>query len=104
VTGEQLAFANIILIYAEYTELAPSAHEIDIWGNDSGQPAIFFRDGVIARGSWKARNDTDPMQFFDTQGEPFALKPSNTWIVIAGLSSSFRETRPGEWEMVFMLP
>ena len=32
-TGEQLAFSNIIVLFAYYTELSPSAHEIDIWGN-----------------------------------------------------------------------
>ena len=104
VTGQQLAFSNIILIFAEYTELAPSAHEIDIWGNDNGQLAYLFRDGMLTQGSWKAKNDTDPMQFFDKDDQPYALKPGNTWIVIAGLSSSINETQPGYWEMFFFLP
>ena len=104
VTGQQLAFSNIILIFAEYTELTPSAHEINIWGNDKGQPAYLFRDGLLTQGTWKAKNDTDPMQFFGNDGQPYALKPGNTWIVIAGLSSSINETQPGNWEMFFFLP
>ncbi len=104
VTGQQLAFSNIIIIRAEYTELAPSRHLINIWGNDKGQPAYFFRNGQMVEGTWRAKNDTDPMQFFDKNGDPFALKPGNTWIVITGQSSTFQETQPGEWEMFFFLP
>ncbi len=104
VTGEQLAFSNVILIFAEYTELAPSAHEIAIWSNDKGQPAYFFRDGQVFAGSWRAANDTDPMQFFREDGSAMPLKPGNTWIVIAGLSSTYMETQPAEWEMFFFLP
>jgi len=104
VTGQQLAFSNVIIIFAEYTELAPSAHKINIWGNDKGQQAYLFRDGLLTQGTWKAKNDTDPMQFFDRDGQPYALKPGNTWVVIAGLSSSITETQPGNWEMFFFLP
>lgn len=104
VTGEQLAFSNVVVIFAEYTELAPSRHEIDIWGNDRGLPAYIFRDGQLFEGTWRVENDSDPMQFFDEQGSPMTLKPGNTWIVIAGLSSSFEETSPASWEMFFWLP
>jgi hypothetical protein len=104
VTGEQLAFSNVILIFAEYTELAPSAHQIAIWANDKGQPAYFFHDGQVFSGNWRASNDTDPMQFFREDGSAMPLKPGNTWIVIAGLSSTYMEIQPGEWEMFFFLP
>jgi hypothetical protein len=104
VTGKQLAFSNVILVLAEYTELAPSKHLINIWGNDKGQTAYLFRDGVMTQGKWKAKNDSDPMQFFDKNGQPYALKPGNTWVVIAGLNSSFKETQSGKWEMFFFLP
>ena len=50
VTGQQLAFSNIIIIRAKYTELAPSRQLIDIWGNDNGQPAYFFRNGQMVEG------------------------------------------------------
>ena len=75
VTGQQLGFSNLIIIRAEYTELAPTRHQIDIWGNDKGLPAYFFRDGQMVEGSWRTLNDTDPMQFFAKDGRSFALKP-----------------------------
>jgi len=104
VTDEQLAFSNVIVIFARYTELAPSAHDIDIWGNDRGQKAYFFRDGVLTIGKWKAKNDSDPIEFLTEDGLSYQLKPGNTWIVIEGLNSPIYETEPGEWETYFLLP
>ncbi len=104
VTDKQLAFSNVIVIFARYNELAPSAHEIDIWGNDRGQKAYFFRDGVMTKGKWKAKNDSDPMEFLTEDGQSYPLKPGNTWIVIMGLNSPFDETKSGEWETYFLLP
>ena len=103
-TGEQLAFSNIIILLAKYTELAPSAHTIDIWDNNNGLPAYLFRDGGMVRGEWASVNDNDPLYFTNADGSPMALKPGNTWIVITGLSSSFYEIQPGHWETFFFLP
>ena len=103
-TGEQLAFSNIIILFANYNELAPSAHTIDIWDNNNGLPAYLFRDGGMAKGSWASVNDSDPLQFFNADGSPMALKPGNTWVVITGLSSLFNEVQPGQWETFFFLP
>ena len=104
VTGDQLGFSNVIIIYAKYTEEAPSRYLIDIWGNNKGRKAHFFRDGQVFEGTWTAGNDADPMQFFNDVGEPMALKPGNTWIVIAGLNSSFEEISTNVWELFFSYP
>lgn len=103
-TGEQLAFSNIIILFANYTELAPSAHTIDIWDNNNGLPAYLFRDGWMVEGAWASVNDSDPLQFTNADGSPMALKPGSTWIVITGLSSLFHEVQPGHWETFFFLP
>jgi hypothetical protein len=103
-TGEQLAFSNIIILFANYTELAPSAHTIDIWDNKNGLPAYLFRDGGMVDGEWASVNDSDPLQFTNADGSPMALKPGSTWIVITGLSSSFNQVKPGHWETFFFLP
>ena len=58
----------------------------------------------MTEGLWKAQDRTHPMEFFDDRGEPYALKPGNSWIVIAGLSSTFEQPQPGQWEMYFYLP
>jgi len=104
VTGSQLAFSNIVVLFAKYTELAPSRHLIDIIGNNKGKPAYYFRDGQVFEGTWRAKVDDDPIQFFNDQGEPMSLKPGNTWIVITGLNSSYEEIQPKVWELFFNLP
>ena len=104
VTGKQLAFPTSSSSARNIPNWRLPVILIDIWGNDKGRPAYFFRNGQMVEGTWRAKNDSDPMQFFHKNGEPFALKPGNTWIVITGLNSTFQETQPGEWEMFFFLP
>lgn len=103
VTGEQLAFDNIIIIFTHYIENAPSEHEIEIMKNIEGKRAVFYRDGQMFEGQWKVPNDQAPIQFFDASGNPFALKPGNTWIVIADDNSIFNQKASGAWELFFML-
>jgi hypothetical protein len=104
VNGEQLAFSNVIVLFARYNELAPTAHEIEIWANNTGMPAYLFRDGRMIAGEWKSVNDADPIQFFDSDGGPLALNPGNTWIAIMGMNSSIEIVQPGAWESFFFLP
>lgn len=104
VTGEQLGFSNIIIIFAKHTKEADTRYLMDIWGNDKGKRALYFRDGQVFEGTWTANNDTDPMQFYADNGEPFTLKPGNTWIVIASQNSTFKEIETSVWEMFFFEP
>ncbi len=101
---QQISFSNIIIVYATYIEYAPTLHDIQIFDNTSGKPAIFFRDGVMVRGTWRTPSNGRPLQFLNPWGLPYHLKPGNTWIVITGDSSLFSETEPGAWELRFDLP
>jgi hypothetical protein len=103
-TGEQLAFSNVILLFAKYDEIAPSKHDVELWGNTSGERVVFFRDGQMIEGKWKVVNRSKPIQFFDAEGKPMQLAPGNSWIVLAGLKSEFKEKEPGQWELIFALP
>jgi hypothetical protein len=103
VTGEQLAFDNVIILFAHYIENAPSEHEIEIMKNIEGKRAVFYRDGYMFEGLWKVPSDSAPIQFFDVAGQPFALKPGNTWVVIADDNSIFNQKASGAWELFFML-
>lgn len=103
VTGEQLAFQNVIILFTHYTENAPSEHEIDIMKNIEGKRAVFYRDGYMFEGTWKVTNDRAPIQFFDQNGSPFQLKPGNSWIVLADENSIFNRKQSGAWELFFLL-
>lgn len=103
-TGKQLSFSNLIILFAEYTEFAPSKHDVDIIGNNQGQRAVFFREGMKIEGTWKVTSHLRPIQFFGPSGKPMQLLPGNSWIVLAGMASSLSETKTGEWQMFFALP
>ena len=103
-TGKQLAFSNLIILFAKYDELAPSKHNVELWGTTGGERAVFFRNGKMFEGQWKVVSRSKPIQFFDPQGAPMALEPGNSWIVLTGLNSTFKEITPGQWDLFFALP
>ena len=104
VTEKQLGFTNVVIVFAKYTELAPTLHEIDMWYNNGGQRAVLFRDGVLIEGTWKSAAQDAPMQFFLPDGKPMTFKPGNTWFVLTGLNSTLKQPSAGQWEMNFALP
>lgn len=105
-TDQQLSFSNIIILFATYVEYAPTLHDIRVFDNTDGKRALFFRDGVMIEGSWKAVSAGRPIQFFNSWGNPMHLKPGNSWIVLTGDSSKFSEPEPGSgsWDLRFDLP
>lgn len=102
-TNEQLAFSNVIMAYATYTEYSSVLHDIAVWDNTSGMKAVIFRDGQAFEVTWKATSEEKPIQFFDAQGKLFPLKPGNTWINLIGASSSLEVTN-AEWLFTFRMP
>lgn len=103
-TGKQLGFTNLIILFGQYIEFAPSKHDVDLIGNDQGQRAVIFRDGKKIEGTWKVVSHLKPIQFFTPSGQPMQLSAGNSWIVLAGMSSSLNETKAGEWNLFFALP
>ena len=99
-----VAFENVIVMYAEYIEYAPSLHDIVIQGAQGYQPALLFRDGKVNYASWRAPEPERPIVFETPDGQPLPLKPGRTWIVILGLSSRTIQPAGGEWTIYFDLP
>ncbi len=104
INNKQLAFANVILLFAYYTEYSPTLHEINLWYNQNGQRAVIFRDGLAIEGKWKSNGPDAPMQFFLPDGSLLPLKPGNTWMVITGLNTKINQPSQGNWLMNFFLP
>lgn len=102
--SSQVSFANIIILFTEYVEFNPTLHNIKVWDNVSGQRALFFRDGIIVEGSWRTPDHNRPFEFYNQWGLPMTLKPGNSWIILAGNSSTFDTITLGAWEMRFHLP
>jgi hypothetical protein len=101
--GNQLAFSNVIIIFAEIDTLnkGDTIHEFKV-ASAKGR-ALIFRDGLVYDGTWKGVYDT-PFTFYDKEGNPIPLKPGNTWIHIGGMTSRTTEDPVGVWRVVNYTP
>ena len=101
-TNEQLAFSNVIVVFAKYTTLNSknSIHQVALVGV-SGK-ALFFRDGQVYDGIWKGVSVKSPLQFSDASNQTFELQPGNTWISIVGDLSTATQDQPGIYKITFL--
>lgn len=110
-TGRQLKFENIILLFAEHTVITPTIVDIDLQVGQSGK-AYLFRDGQVYDIQWSTRAGEyeqttglrRPIQFLNLDGTPAALKPGHTWVIIFNLDSYLEEVSPGSWRARFVAP
>jgi hypothetical protein len=103
-TGKQLAFANVIILFTVYKEFAPTLFDTMITENTHGQRAVYFRNGKMIDGFWRTAYDNRPIQFLDANNSLIALKPGNSWIVLTGNSSTLDQPSAGNWELRFVIP
>lgn len=103
-TGKQLAFANVVVLYAQYTEYAVAYHDVDMSGFTGNRKAVLYRDGKQYTGTWKSAGADKPLQFLGADGQPMAFKNGNTWMAIMGVNTTEKQTSPGKWDYQFYLP
>ncbi len=102
-SDELLAFDNLVVMFADYIEYAPSLHDIEIQTVQTPQAAWFFRDGERINGTWRVPEPSRPIIFETEPGESMPFKPGQTWIVIVGKSSETEQPNEGEWTIYFGL-
>ncbi|MBI3360213.1 MAG: DUF3048 domain-containing protein [Chloroflexi bacterium] len=101
-TGQQLSAANVVAIYANHVcnwAIIEDANgwysiEIQIWGSG---PAKIFRDGQVYDATWVRNDPKDMLGFVDANGQPFPLKPGNTWFQLVQLESPTKVEKGNEW-------
>jgi len=98
-----ITFDNLVVMYAEYIEYAPSLHDISLQKVQDYQPALLFRDGMVIFGTWRAPEPNRPFIFETPDGGSLPFKPGKTWIVIVGVGSQTTQPTGGEWEIYFDL-
>jgi hypothetical protein len=102
--NKAVSFDNVIVMYAEYIEYAPSLHDIILQGAQGDQPALLFRDGLLTYATWRVPDAARPIIFETPDGDPLPLKPGKTWIVIMGQNSRTTQPAGGDWTIYFGLP
>jgi hypothetical protein len=111
-TGEQLGFENVVVLYTDHTVLNSEGTLIDIDLFYQYDKAFLFRDGQMYPIYWstlngeyeKATGRLRPLRFTDLEGNPFPLKPGNMWVHLVDMSATLVELEPGYWKARFYSP
>ena len=101
-TGRQLQFENVIVLFAEHEVISPTNLDIHLEHGLSGK-ALLFRDGQMYAIRWNTEDDT-PIKFQIKDNDPFPLKPGKTWITVVTPTTAVTERDPGEWWLRFSQP
>jgi hypothetical protein len=85
-TGKQLAFDNVVVLWAEHfwAEGFFETPTLDVNLEGEGD-AVVLRDGMRYEVTWRREDEEAMIGFYDANGEPFALKPGTTWFHTAQL-------------------
>jgi hypothetical protein len=124
-TGFPLTYENVIVLFADHYAHSETVIEIELLGATG--PALLFRDGQEYQLQWttmageyeRSTYRYRPIRFVDADGNPFPLKPGQTWVIIVPGYCPYYETvdsedilamlnqqvpGSGHWALVFTPP
>lgn len=101
--GKKLSYSNIIIMYAEHHVCSETVFDANLLYINRA-PAILFRDGQVYNIYWTTKNEEyekktgklRPVRFIDDKGDPFPLKPGQTWIFVVPLGNGVWESAKSE--------
>jgi hypothetical protein len=113
-TGEPLAFENVIVFFTEHESLNSAGTLIDVHMESTLGRAKLLRDGLVCDIYWSTINGdyeqetgrARPIRFVYADGTPFPLKPGQLFIHMVHTNADFYEPDPGsgEWRARWYLP
>ena len=97
--GKPLAFDNVVFLFANHRECTDAAFQVDLM-YISKMKAEIFRDGKMYDAFWTTASGQyevqtgklRPIRFIDANGNPFPLKPGQTWVEIVPTGTPYWET------------
>jgi hypothetical protein len=97
--GEALTYENVVVLFADHHAEYETIIDIDL-AYQHKNPALLLRDGKMYEIFWTTRNEeyerttgkVRPIRLIDADGEPFPLKPGQTWMMLAPRYSRYNET------------
>jgi hypothetical protein len=110
-TGRQLYFENLMVLFVEHDVLAPRIIDMYLQQGEAGR-GFAFRDGQMFEINWNTRSGEyekktglrRPIAFLDKEGNPFPLRPGRSWIIIATPYSAYSQNEPGTWRFRIYAP
>ena len=97
--GNPLGYSNVIILFADHRACTQTAFDVDLMYINRA-PALLFRDGQVYPIFWTTKNGdyekttgkVRPIRFVDGNGNPFPLKPGQTWIHVMPTGNRVWET------------
>jgi hypothetical protein len=102
-TGQQLAFNNVVVLFATHDFVAPTLVNIDLL-YQTRFPAYLFRDGKAYKATWSTLAPFTPFQFKDATGQVIPYKPGNTFFEIVSTVTGTTHPGDGTWKFYFPIP
>ncbi|MFH1183644.1 MAG: DUF3048 C-terminal domain-containing protein, partial [Chloroflexota bacterium] len=107
-TGRQLYFQNLIVVFAKHQVITPTNLDIHLDPGRTGK-GILFRDGLALDVDWSNTRDEEdeagrPIQFLQKNGEAARLKPGHTWVIVVTPETTVEKGSDGAWNLTFMQP
>jgi hypothetical protein len=102
-TGDPLTFENVIVLLVDHTVEQKYFIDLDLLYVER-EKALVFRDGKVHEIYWTTKSEEyeqttgnfRPIRFIDAEGNPFLLKPGQTWIELIPTHSPIWETVDSE--------
>ena len=85
-TGEQLAFENVVVMWAQHRFVTPTIIEMElvyVWD----QKGLLFRDGKVYDIKWSTRRGE--LVLHDDEGNPIPLKPGHSFFEVVSWQSTW---------------
>ena len=111
--GDQLLYDNVIVMYVDYIAQAETLMNINLETGNMGRSDL-FRNGQLYHIYWNTvaqsyEQQTQlarPIRFTDAKGNPMALAPGHTWVLVFTTASVTYEKTPasGLWTAEFHAP
>jgi hypothetical protein len=87
-TGEQLAFPNVLVLFAEHRFVNSAATIVEVETlYVEGRKGLFFRDGQLYDITWSTRKGE--LRLFGPEREPIALHPGPTYFEVVSYQSTW---------------
>jgi len=110
-TGRQLHFDNLILVFAEHKQIQGLKIDMSIKINNKNK-AMLFRNGKVYPVFWSSINEEyekttqrlRPPRIIDENGQLVPLKPGTTWYIMVTTRTTLQEQSPGLWKARFFEP
>lgn len=110
-TGRDLSFENIIIILVEHEVLQARIAEVKLEIGQEGK-GYLFRDGQAYEIRWSTKAGEyehssglrRPLSFQDVDGNPIALRPGQSWVVVGTLDTYISEPNLHEWKVRVYAP